>query len=62
MPENRIIPVGHVERALGAQLEIYRDARLVMRLEDLADPAVIVGRSVLGPVMKQDPLEVLVLV
>ena len=60
--EDRIVPIGNVERAIGTELKIDWDARFVVRFEDLAEAFVIVGRSVLGPIMKKNALEVLVLV
>ena len=60
--EDRVVPVGNIERALGAELKIDRDARLVVRFEDFAEASVLEGRSVLRPVVKQNPLVVLVLV
>ena len=62
MAEDRIVPVGNVERAIGTELKIDWNARFVVRFEDLAEASVIVGRSVLGPIMKKNSLKVFVLV
>ena len=62
MTEDRIVPVSNVQSAIRAELKIDWNACFIVRLEDLAEALVIVGRSVLGPVMKKDSLEVLVLV
>ena len=62
MAEYWIIPVGDVERAFRAEFKIDGDARFVVCFKDLAEPFVVVGRSVLGPIMEQNTLKVLILV
>ena len=62
MAEYWIIPVGDIERAFRAEFKIDGDARFVVCFKDLAEPFVVVGRSVLGPIMEQNTLKVVILV
>jgi len=60
--EDGVVPVGDVEGAFGAELEVDGDAGFVVRFEDFAEAIVFEGGAVFRPIVEEDALEVFVLV
>ena len=60
--EDGVVPVGDVEGACGAELEVDGDAGFVVRFEDFAKAVVFEGGAVFRPVVEEDAMVVLVLV
>ena len=62
MAEDGVVPVGDIERAVGTELKIDRDAGLVVRFEDVDETIVVEGGPVLCPIVQLNAVVVLVLI